>query len=244
MKPKIPQFSTLNKTQFRFARNFDAEELGEANLYAQIWAEAIFKTGVEVFYIEREVGEAEPIFGEYLTSKLQTATRMYLQADNLQNNGGWQNQDMFNKFGMGTTDEETFTCPKLTFSQVKLNPSYTGGETESPFIPFYPKQGDLVYHINSKKLFEVFHVEDEVALGYIFGNRNAYQIKCKVYTYDHSEVSSDSSMPAEIQALDILKTIQGKTYDVNTQEKINFNDKITSEASSVVDNTETDPLFK
>jgi len=245
MNTKIPQFISninLNQDQFRFARNFDAEQLGEANLYTNIWAESIYKTGVEVYYIEREVGESEPIFGEYLTSKLNTGTRMFLQADNLQNNGGWQNADIYSKFGLATTDEETFTCPKITFGQAKINSDPLTKETQ-PFLPFFPKQGDLVYHVNSKKLFEIQHVEDEVALGYIFGNRNAYQLKCKVYTYDHTEIVDDNSIPSEVRALDLIKNIQGQLYDVDAQEKTNFNDNIATEAATVVVNTERDPLF-
>ena len=243
MNPKIPQFfNNPNDGQFRFTRNFNVNELGEANLYSNIWNESNCLHGVEVFYIERDLGEAEPIFGEYLTSKLQTATRMFLQADNLNNNGGWQNADIYSKLGLGTTDEETFTCPKITFSQAKTNPDPSTNETQ-PYLPFYPKQGDLVYHVNSKKLFEVSHVEDEVALGYIFGNRNAYQLKCKVYMYDHSQVSTDVSMPSEIQALDLIKTINQQIYDVETQEKTAYNNPISTEAESVVDDTEEDALF-
>jgi hypothetical protein len=245
--PKIPQFisnTTLNQDQFQFARNFSDNQLGEANTYLNIWAESIYKIGTEVYYIERTVGEAEPIFGEYLSSKLENATRMFLQAQNLNNNGGWQTPDIYSKFGLTISDEETFLCPKITFSQAKLNPNYVGDDNEPQFLEFYPKQGDLIYVVNAKKLFCIEHIEDEKDLGYIFGNRNAYEIKCKVYTYDHSEVSTDSSMPPEIQALDINKIIQGTTYDVTTQEKTTYNDTITNEATTVVDTSEKDPLFK
>lgn len=244
MLPQIPQFMSnmaLNESPFRFSQVLDAEVAGDANLMMNLWGESIYLYGVEVVYIERETKTAEPIFGEYLGSILKTGTRMYLQADNLSNNGGFAQQDLYSKFGLQVNDEETFQCPKLTFSQAKQNPLYDG--TNNFFIPFFPKVGDLIYVPMAKKLFEINHIEDELMLGYMFGNRNAYQIKCKTYAYDNIKVDSTSTtIPDEVKALDNVMTINNILFDVQTQEDTNNNKPIRDNAIGIIINTEIDPM--
>lgn len=235
----IPQFDK-NKSNFRFAQTYNPELSNEANLLTQIWLEAIFKFGVEVYYLERELNSPEPIFGEFLAAKISKGTQLYLQPENIAMNGGWTNEDMYSKFGLQPSDEETYYCPKATFMQAKNNPEYDG--TNNKYLPFYPRVNDLIYHINAKKLFEIKHIEDETTMGYIFGNRNFYQIKCKVYSYDSSEISNDTSIPQEIQALDAHMTINGVSFNIAEQEENNWNVPIENKSSGIIDTTEQDAL--
>lgn len=247
MKPQIPQYMTnlsLNTAPFRFNENYDTSEAGEANTYNNIFAEAVYLYGVDVVYIERTLNTPEQIFGEYLGAVLTQGTPMRLYNEELTQGGWGGGGDMYAKFGLQVTDESTFYGPKIIFDQAKLNTD-PATSTDQPFIPFYPKQNDLIYFVKGKKLFEINHIENEAQPGmYIFGNKNSYVFKCKLYTYDHSAVKVDASLPAEIQALDNVTQVGNQLFDLKSTEKANFNDKVVAEniKNTIVDTTEKDPL--
>ena len=248
MKPQIPQYMSnisLNTAPFRFNENYETDVAGEANTYNNIFAEAVYLYGVDVVYIERTLHTPEHIFGEYLGAVLNKGVPMRLFNEELAG-GAWNGGgDMYAKFGLQVTDEATFYGPKLIFEQAKINPDPTTS-TEQPFLPFYPKQGDLIFFVKGKKLFEIHHIESEAAPGmYMFGNRNSYVFKTKLYTYDHSAVNAlDISLPDEVKALDNVTQIGSKIFDLKTEEKAVRNDKISEEIvrNKIVDNTEKDPL--
>ena len=147
---------------------------------------------------------------------------------------------MYAKFGLQIQDEATWYCPTLMFNQMI---AITNPNGEVTFSPIYPKQGDLIYYVNGKKLFDITHIEPEALPGmYVFGNKNSYVFKTKLYTYDHQAVADDPSIPKEIQALDRPETIKGITYDITQQELDNFNIPAQKEATKVVSTTEVDPL--
>lgn len=241
MEPKIPQYISniaLNKAPFRFNENFNVNEAGEANTYNNIFNESVYLHGNDVIYIEREVLSPEPIFGEYLGSVLTQGTPMRLFCDELAQ-GAWGGAgDMYSKFGLQIQDEATFYCPTLTFAQAKWD------EEQQKFLRFFPKQSDLIYFVNGKKLFEIQHIENEALPGmYVFGNRNSYVMKCKLYTYDHNEVDVlDESLPSEIKALDNIMTINEEVVDIKTNEENAHNTPYETLAVTVIDTTEHDPL--
>jgi Virus neck protein len=241
MKPKIPQYMTnlkQNKAPFRFNENSDLNEAGEANTYNNIFAEATHLHGFDVVYIERTFHGEEPIFGEYLAATLDKGTPMRLKLEETAAWGG--SGDMYSKFGLQVQDEATFYCPTITFSQAKFD------EETQEFLPFYPKVSDLIYFVKGKKLFEIMHIENEAAPGfYVFGNRNSYVMKCKAYTFDHSDINMEdfNGIPEELKALDRVETVDDKEYDVLGKEEKTFNTPLQTKASTVIDNTEKDALF-
>lgn len=246
MKPKIPQFITntsKNTSPFKFNANFDINEAGEANTYNQIYAEWCHLVGNDCIFIPREVRKAEPIFGEYLANRLNDGYPLRLFNDELAGGQNWNGSgDMYSKFGLQITDETTFYCPTLVFQQLKVNEDPVT-QDEQPFIHIKPKVGDLIYYLNGKKLFEIKHIENEAAPGmYIFGNRNSYQMKCKAYTYDHSEISETSNLPEELKALSSIQTINEKEVNIQKREEDNHNNQISSASEDVIDNTEVDPI--
>ena len=223
---------------FKFNQNYDITKDGEALLYNSIYEEATYQFGTDIIYIERTLNTPERIYGEYLGAVISQGTPMRIFQEELTAWGG--GGDMYQKFGLQVTDTVTFFCPTLTFAHSKPDPNNAG-----QFLPFFPKQSDLILHVNSRKLFEVTHIENEAAPGfYVFGNRNSYQIKCKMYTYDHGAVdASEPSIPAEIRALDTPTKINGTMFDLKSNEA-KFNQAITTEVAvnTIVDNSEVDPL--
>jgi hypothetical protein len=250
MEPQIPQYMTnlsLNRAPFRFNENYDTNQAGEANTYNNIFAEATYLYGVDVVYIERTIHSPEQIFGEYLAAELTSGTPMRLYNEELTGGQWGGGGDLSAKFGLQVTDEATFYGPKLIFAQAKLNPDPLTNATQQ-FMPFYPKQNDLIYFVSGKKLFEIQHIENEAAPGmYIFGNRNSYVFKCKLYTYDHAAVSATNmSIPPEIQALDNVTTIGTRLFDLKATEKAEYNDQVVAEVNrnTIIDNSELDPLLQ
>jgi len=218
--PEIPQFTPV-LAPFKFNEYYALDEANEANTWDNILQESIYLYGHDIIYIERDVNDSEPVFGEFLASQMSTGTPMRMFLEETQGWGG-NATDMYSKFGLQISDEATFHSSITAFT-------YSKGVD----ILFYPKVGDLIYFLKGKKLFEILHIENETQPGfYSFGNRNEYTFKCKAYTYDSMEVMEDESIPVEIQALN----------DLATQDKGNFNDvldeKITSD--SIVSRQEPD----
>lgn len=246
MIPQIPTYMTnlqMNVSPFRFNQNYDITQSSEAHLYNSIFAEATHMMGSDVVYIERTLNNPEPIFGEYLSATLDNGIPMRLFLEETTAWGGAG--DMYQKFGLAPSDESTFYCPTLTFHQAKINPDYNSLDPLSEqFLKFNPKVGDLIYYVNGKKLFEIQHIENEAQPGfYVFGNRNSYQMKCKVYSYQHEDIDyTDVGIPDNIKALDNTMTINNIDYDIITNEETNFNTPITNANSTLLDNTEVDPL--
>lgn len=246
MLPQIPTYISnlsLNNAPFRFNENFDITQSGAAHLYNSIFAEATHLHGCDVVYIERTLSNPEPIFGEYLSATLETGTPMRLRLEELTAWGG--SGDMYTKFGLTMDDTATFYCPTLTFHQAKINPDYDSTDpTSEQFLKFNPKENDLIYYVNGKKLFEIQTIENEAAPGfYVFGNRNTYQMKCKIYSYQHENINMlDLGISDGIKALDGIETINNNIYDIIGNEETNFNTPVTTANSILIDTTEVDPL--
>jgi hypothetical protein len=220
--PQIPQFNPI-LAPFKFNGYYDLTESNEANTWDNILAESIHLMGHDVVYIERQVNVVEPTFGEFLAGQLSLGTPMRMFLEETQGWGG-SAADMYSKFGLQVTDECTFHASITAFTNSK-----------GPDVKFFPKQGDLIYFLKGKKLFEIQHIENETQPGfYSFGNRNEYTFKCKVYTYDSMEVLVNETIPEEIQALNGLAA----------QDKTKFNDVLDAKIITdvVVSRTEKDWL--
>lgn len=219
--PTITTFNVTSPPPFKFNEKYDVTQAGEANTYNTIFNEAVWLYGSDIIYIKRTVNTPENIFGEYLDSVLSSGINMRLFCQEL-TEGAWANgTDMYSKFGLQVQDEATFFAPTLTFKQI--DPT------------FFPKASDLIYFVYGKKLFEIQHIENEALPGmYVFGNRNSYVMKCKVYTYMHELVdqTAGNNIPNEVKTL----------LNIHSQDTTVFNTPIQTAASGIIDNTEVDPL--
>lgn len=220
MLPQIPQFQ-LGTHPFKFNDSYDLTQGNEANTYLNVYAESTFLFGSDVVFLPRTPDNPEPIFGEYLASKLEAGYPMRLFVEDVTNWNG--NGDVYSKFGLQVNDTTTFHCPKKMF------------EIFNNGVAIYPKQGDLIYYVKGKKLFEIQHIEDETQPGfYVFGNRQSYVIKCKAYTYDHMQIAIDESIPPAVSSLASLATQDQQQYNDVVQDVV--------AQQSILDNTEVDPI--
>jgi hypothetical protein len=181
-------------------------------------------------FLPREVNKEETTFGEYLSATYERGYPMRMFIEEVQAWSG--NGDMYSKFGLQVTDECTLWCTKSFFTQ------QTSG--------VYPKQGDLVYVGKSQKLFQISHIEDEIQPSfYLLGNRSGFKIQCKLFAYNHEEISQSTSggIPSAVQALDnLLNDMDGNLVDLPTKEFNQNNAKIIQSSVPIINNTEDDPL--
>ena len=229
--PKFNSSSTAVKPLFKFNQSFDINGNNEASLYNSISGEAEYLHGWDVVYLPREVNLEETVFGEYLSAAIRLGIPMRVILDEVEAWSG--NGDMFTKIGLQVTDECTIQANITAW-------------TEATSGLYYPKQGDLFYINKSQKLFQISHIENETKPGfYLFGNRTAYRITCKLFSYQHEEVntSPDSGIPAAVQAIDnLMLDISGNTKTLDEKE-MEYNNQNTRTQSAIVTNTtEVDPI--
>lgn len=223
----IPKFNQ-QASVFKFNETYSLSQDNEAFLYHEILCEAIWKYGTDVIFVPRELSGVEEIFGEYLAYTLRQGYPYRMFVEEVEQWGGMG--DAYAKFGLRVTDQMTCFMPKDSMRVV--NPDNSLGDL------VYPKHNDLIYHVPSKKLFEITHIEPEATPSfYLFGNMVCWKFSCNLYTYDHSEVIDDASLPPGL--LDLSMDTESTDYDRNNA-KIKQN--VIDEA--VIDGTEVDPLFR
>lgn len=193
--------------------------------------------GHTMTFMPRELYKADEIFGEYLSPTFEKGYQIRMHVDENQAWGG--GGDMYSKFGLQVTDE----------LQAFINKSSFLAQTNNT----YPKIGDLLFHHVSNKLFSINGIENEIFPSfYRLGQNNMYKFSCKLFAFNHEVISQDVSgsaptgIPLQIQALDNLLNDLTGTNTMVTLEQKDFNNNnapIISNANSIIDNTEIDPLL-
>ncbi len=234
----IPQFNLFNAytsggtPPFQFNATFDINQSNEASLYNSISSEFCYLYGNDIVFIPKDVGFTEEVFGEFLAGQFNRGYNLRAFIEEMEAWGG--QGDIYSKFGLQVTDECTIFINKTSFSQ--------------SVSAEFPKPSDLVYVTKSQKLFEISHIEDEVAPGfYHFGNKTWYKISCKLFTYNYEIINQSVSagIPSAIQALDNLieQTETDDLVKVDVKEETNFNIKLEEIADTFIDDSEDDPLM-
>lgn len=220
----IPIFDPA-KTAFKFNERYDVHGQNEANTYREILMEGTWKFGTDIVYIERDRGAVEPVFVETVGEAMKRGTPLRVFVEEVQGWGGMG--DTFSKFGIRVGDEMTIYCPKELFRRTR------------PDEPnFYPKAGDLIYHVPGNKLFEITSIEDELPPSfYLFGNEVSWKFSCRTYNYEHSEIdqADDNGIPDVVKILD--QAVEEQTdIERNTTPWVDYG------KSGIVDESERDPL--
>lgn len=240
MDPQITQYNAYassGQPPFLFNAVYDINQSNEANTYNQIASEFQYLHGTDVVFMPRDVGVEEPIFGEYLAAKITKGIPLRVFIEEVE---AWAGAgDMYSRFGLQVTDECTIHTNKTSWLQAM---QAIAGED------IYPKQGDLFFVHKAQKLFQISHIEDEATPGfYLFGNRTGYKIQCKMFSYNHEEISQaeGSNIPSAVAALDDLLAQQDneELVPLNVKEENNFIAPIEAEAATIIDQTENDPLL-
>ena len=190
--------------------------------------------GSDITFLPRELYKEDTVFGEYLSPVFEKGYPLRMFVEEVEAWGG--NGDMYSKFGLQVTDESTMYINKSSFLAQTNNT--------------YPKQGDLVYHHRSQKLFQISHIENECQPAfYLLGNLGGYKFTNKLFAYNHEKISQDVSggiptgIPAAIQALDsLLSDLDGNIVPLPTKEFNQNNKQTITTAIPLIDISEADPL--
>lgn len=198
----------------------------------------IFEEGTQLFgdpliYIQKEYADVENTFGEHLIHTLSDSHEIWGFVEQTE---GWDGMgDMFSKFGLRNQDEMTVHIPKNSFFD----------------LGFAPKIGDLIYHVISKKLWEIENPRDDEEYGFHpLGQHVAHILSCKSYRFDHAEASEQfaTSENEHIQTIhDVLfgdETEPEFEETAHEKEVKKKNDSLDVQVvkQDIVDNTETDPF--
>jgi hypothetical protein len=200
----------------------------DIELIKDIFEESVCLYGNQIIYIRQEYMNEENTFGEHLTKILKDAHNMYAYVEQTE---GWDGiGDMFSKFGARVQDEMTMHIPKNFFHD----------------LAFYPKIGDVVYHVVAKQLWQVESVQDDAAPSFHpLSQFISYIIGCKSYMYDHVEASEEIMADTNEHIETIREVFFGDGDIVDNAVETDLeqkNDQIEIDKIDVVDDSEDDPL--
>ena len=211
-------------------QNFPASGTNDFTTEDSICTEFYLLFGSDITFIPRECFKEETTFGEYISSEFNIGYKLRLFVEEVEAFSG--NGDMYSKFGLQVTDEATLYINKSSFLAQTNNT--------------YPKQGDLLFHHVSNKLFQISHIENEIQPSfYRLGNANGFKFSTKLFSYSHELINQSASagIPTAIQALDaLLNDLDGNSVTL-PQKDFNQNNKpIITTAIPLIDNSEIDLL--
>lgn len=116
----------------------------EYNLYNSATDEIVEMFGIDFTYLPRILQKPDWVFGEDVLSSFEETFGVTLYVENDEMFGG--NSDLFNKFGFSIAQDMT-----LSVQQERLD----------NILGRAPLESDLLYHLPSKKLFEIKNLEHE-----------------------------------------------------------------------------------
>jgi hypothetical protein len=153
----------------------------EQRLYENIITESIYIMGEDILYLPRTIVNFDTLFGEDILSKYTESFLLEAYMDN-QNSGFGNQANIFGKFGIEVKDEAIYTISKTKFEQVVLDNNLSSLTR--------PLEGDLIYSIVSRELFQIKFVEEENPYRQ-FGKIQTYKLSCEAYKYSNQRINTD-----------------------------------------------------
>ena len=207
---------TLNKYFNYYEQNGDLSN--EQSLLDNMLIESIQINGLDVYYIEKETNNINPLYGEDVLKRYVNAQPIEMYLESFDNFIG---DDALAIMGLTVKDELNLMVSKTRF--------------DADF-GHAPLEGDLIMiplKMNNQKgvLFEIRFVEDEQQF-YPLGNLMHYQLKCSLYEHSNEEFDTNN---------DDIDTINLDDFtDDNSTLKVDDTDKqyIEDELINIVDKTE------
>jgi len=154
---------------------------GEQDIVEDLTVEIIKTMGRDMFYIPRDIGNLDQIFGEGNQVSFTHGVPLEMYIDTV---SGFPGQgDISSKFGIEIKDNIYLTLSKKRFIQ----------EIQARFpLITRPREGDLVYFPLAKAIFEINFVEHENPF-YQLGKLYSYQLTCELFSYDREEFDTGNT---------------------------------------------------
>lgn len=159
----------------------------EQELHEDLVVESIQIWGHDVYYLPRRRNNFDGVYYDDTTSFFDKAYLIDMYIKTFEGFGG---QGTFlAKFGLEIRDQVTFSVATRTFNnEIVLN--------ESSIVR--PREGDLIYFTQNKKLFEIKAVENKPFF-YQLGELPMFDMTCELYEYSQEEFSTGIAEIDDIQ---------------------------------------------
>ena len=175
---------------------FSQKVKSEQGLYEDIVIESLKMYGQDVYYLPRDIVNKDPIFGDDVPSRFNSAYKIEMYIENVEGFDG--EGDLMTKFGVELRDQATFIVSRRRWDQ-------TVKRYDNDINSVRPREGDLIYLTLSKSLFEIMHVEHELPF-YQLSNLPTYKLRCEKFEYN------DEKLDTNIETID---SIEQTGYNVN-----------------------------
>ena len=202
----------------------------EQQLYEDLVVESLRIYGHEVYYLPREVVEADSILNEDVQSRFGDAYQVEMY---LENTEGFEGEgDLMSKFGVQVRDQATFIISLRSWERfISLDSNLA--------TSFRQNEGDLIYFPLSGSLFEIKFVEHEDPF-YQVGKLFVFKLRTELFEYSQEDFDTgigDIDLIEDEQAYTISMTMaSGNGIDFIANENITFNSNVVGEVVSWNDN--------
>ena len=170
---------------------FSQKVKSEQNLFEDIVIESLKMYGQDVYYLPRDIVNKDPIFGDDIPSRFNSAYKIEMYIENVDGFDG--EGDLMTKFGVELRDQATFIVARRRWNQ-------TVKRYDNEINSVRPREGDLIYLTLSNTMFEIMHVEHEQPF-YQLSNLPTYKLRCEKFEYN------DEDFDTNITTIDTIEQI-------------------------------------
>lgn len=174
---------------------FNQKVKSEQSLFEDIIIESLKIYGQDVYYLPRDIVNKDPIFGDDIPSRFNSAYKVEMYIENIDGFDG--EGDLMSKFGVELRDQATFIVARRRWTQ-------TVKRFDNEINSIRPREGDLIYLTLSNTMFEIMHVEHEQPF-YQLSNLPTYKLRCEKFEYNDEDFDTN---------VDVINTIEQVGYVV------------------------------
>jgi len=222
-------------TNLYFSKGTTNEQL----LYEDLVIEALQIYGHEVYYIPRILVNEDDLLGEDTLSKFESAYPMEMWMETPE---GYQGEkEIITRFGLEIRDETIFVVSRRRWEDILIAASGTGSSTALTDTEYLdgilgtgrPNEGDLVWHPEVKKLFEISFVDHDDPF-YQIDNLPVYKLYCRTYEYSSEAIDTGIS---EIDNVEEAHTLDPRNWHLVGESPFTYNEAIRLEAGTDITST-------
>ena len=170
---------------------FSQKVKSEQSLFEDIVIESLKMYGQDVYYLPRDIVNKDPIFGDDIPSRFNSAYKIEMYIENVDGFDG--EGDLMTKFGVELRVQATFIVARRRWDQ-------TVKRYDNDINSVRPREGDLIYLTLSNTMFEIMHVEHELPF-YQLSNLPTYKLRCEKFEYN------DEDFDTNVATIDTIEQI-------------------------------------
>lgn len=163
------------------------DNTSEQKLIEDITKETISAMGRNIYYIPRLNFNPDYLYGESSVTQFKGSYSIVAYVNSV---NGFEGQgDLMTKFGIDLKDRVELVISKVDFNEIVSTSDATITR---------PREGDLIYFVDSDTLFEINFVEHENPF-YPLGKLYSYVLTCETFTYSNEDFDTDQSFIDDVK---------------------------------------------